>query len=140
MLFWIFVFVMVIAIVTLVILATNSKFASYKYDGLGFASAVTAFIAGLISLIILLIIIVNNTALDAQIAQLHERYEALIYQWENNVYENDNDIGKRELIKDIQEWNEDLAYYKKAQYNDWIGVFTPNIYDAFEFIEWKEVG
>ena len=58
----------------------------------------------------------------------------LVYQYDNNFYNNDNEVGKYELVKSIQEWNEDLAYKKRLQRNFWIGIYYPNIYDQFEFI------
>lgn len=54
---------------------------------------------------------------------------------ENDVYENDNDIGKLELYEKVTKWNSDLARNKVLQYDPWIGVFYPNIYDNFDFIE-----
>ena len=39
------------------------------------------------------------------------------------------------LMEDIEEWNTDLAYHKQIQRNFWVGIFYPNIYDDFEFIE-----
>ena len=37
----------------------------------------------------------------------------------------------------IREWNEDLAYYQNAQDNFWFGIYYPNVFDQFEFIELK---
>ena len=40
-------------------------------------------------------------------------------------------------MEDIREWNEDLSA-KQANQNDfWIGIFIPDIYDQFEYIELK---
>jgi hypothetical protein len=58
----------------------------------------------------------------------------LTYQWENDFYGNEYGIGKKELVKEIQSWNEDIAGYKKLQRNIWIGVFVPDIYDDYKFI------
>lgn len=84
------------------------------------------------------IFFVNHINVNGYVSQMNTRYETLVYQYKNNVYDNDNDLGKRDLITDIQEWNEDLAYRKVAQNDIWIGIFYPNIYDQFKFIELEE--
>ena len=38
-------------------------------------------------------------------------------------------------MTDIQDWNEDLAKYREIQDDFWIGIYIPNVYDQFEFIE-----
>ena len=83
----------------------------------------------------LVVIIENNICPDARSAMYQRRYDALVYQYENDFYDNDNDIGKRDLMENIEAWNTDLAYRKKAQRNYWVGIFYPNIYDDFDFIE-----
>lgn len=98
---------------------------------------VIAIIGFIVSIIMLVVIIVENTNVDAYVAKNQMRYEMLVYQYENDIYDNDNDLGKRDLMEDIQEWNEDLAYYRKAQDDFWVGIFHPNVYDQFEFIELK---
>lgn len=104
------------------------------YSGLFVMIALISFI---VSIIMLIVIIINNTNVDAYIAENQMRYDMLVYQYENDIYDNDNDLGKRDLMEDIQEWNEDLAYYREAQDDFWVGIFHPNVYDQFEFIELK---
>lgn len=96
-----------------------------------------AFMSLIVSIVMLMEIVVKNTNVDAYIAENQMRYEMLVYQYENDIYDNDNDLGKRDLMEDIQEWNEDLAYYREAQDDFWVGIFYPNVYDQFEFIELK---
>ena len=93
--------------------------------------------SGVIVAISLLIMIVWYTSSDAETAGNKAIYESLVYQYENELYENDNDVGKKELMADIEEWNADLAFYKAIQRNFWVGIFIPNIYDEFEYIELK---
>lgn len=104
------------------------------YSGLFF---VIAFLSFLVSIIMLVVIIVDNTNVDAYVSENQMRYEMLVYQYENDIYDNDDDLGKRDLMEDIQKWNEDLAYHRKAQDDFWVGIFYPNVYDQFEFIELK---
>ena len=85
----------------------------------------------------IIIFAVNYTGLDGYIEANKARYESLTYQYENELYDNDNDIGKKELMSEIQDWNEDLARYKANQDDFWIGIYIPDIYDQFEFIEYK---
>lgn len=96
-----------------------------------------AFISLIASIVMLVVIIEANTNVDAYVAENQMRYEMLVYQYENDIYDNDNDLGKRDLMEDIQKWNEDLAYYREAQDDFWVGIFHPNVYDQFEFIELK---
>lgn len=104
------------------------------YSGLFLGIALISFI---VATVMLMEIISENTNVDAYVAENQMRYEMLVYQYENDIYDNDNDLGKRDLMEDIQEWNEDLAYYREAQDDFWVGIFYPNVYDQFEFIKLK---
>lgn len=102
-----------------------------KLDEFGTA----VFAIGIVVLAIMSVLgIIANTDTDAYIASMQQKHEMLVYQLENNVYANNNDIGMRELYEDIQEWNEDLAMYKELQDSVWVGMFYANVYDQFEFI------
>ena len=131
MLFWITVSVFVILLVLAIILWNIDVCSA---DTFALAATLDT-VVGIAIAVMLVIICVNNTGLDGDIARLNTRYDMLVYQLENDIYDNDNDLGKRELMNDIQDWNEDLASYKENQDDFWIGIFIPNIYDQFEFIE-----
>lgn len=107
---------------------------TYDLENLGIAISVIG-IFGIIASVVVLAI--NYIGIDGYIARMNTRYETLVYQYENDIYDNDNDLGKRELMVDIQNWNEDLSSRRERQRDFWIGIYIPNIYDQFEFIELK---
>lgn len=124
MLFFIFVAIFVIGI--LAIIFTD------KWSILHIV-AMCILVAGICLLIISAFSFATNYInADASVTGWEKQYESLTYQLENNLY--DNDIGKKELMDEIREWNEDLAYHKEIQRNFWVGIYYPNIYDNLEFI------
>lgn len=101
----------------------------------GIIGIITLLLSDLSSAIMITSALINNAGARGSIGAYKERYESLMYQLENNLYDNDNDLGKKELYNQIQEWNEDLARGKVMQNDFWFGVFYPDIYDYFEFID-----
>ena len=132
MLFAIFVALIVIGII---IDAIATK---YYYDTPQIIGAVSCMLGLIATLISVLFLVFNHAGVDGYIAKCNARHEALVYQYENDIYDNDNDLGKRDLMEDIQAWNEDLAWNKENQDDFWIGIYIPNIYDQFEFIEFEK--
>ena len=129
MLFWIFVGIFVIALVMVIV--------CYYLDcdvGAGLTEILTA-ISGIAIVVSIAIMTDSYIHADADVAKYQKRYESLTYQYENDFYNNDNDVGKYELVSQIEYWNTDLAYRKTIQRDFWLGIYYPNIYDQFEFIK-----
>lgn len=127
MLFWIFIIVMIGGAIWYFIDSNRCD-----YSNLPIIPLVAGCFCVLLSLIVMAF---NHINVDGYVEQMNTRHDMLVYQYENDIYENDNDLGKRELMSDIQDWNEDLARQREAQDDLWIGIYVPNIYDQFEFIE-----
>ena len=127
MLFWIFVGAFIIALVLVYLLRDT--------DILLEISAIIATLLEGVIVISLCIMACNYIGIDAKVAGYQKRYGALTYQYENDFYDNDNDVGKKELVSEIQYWNSDLAYRKTIQRDFWVGIYYPNVYDQFEFIK-----
>ena len=124
MLFWTFVIIIIAGFVLF----------TFDWENLGIAISVIGIFGVIASVVVLAI---NYIGIDGYIARMNTRYETLVYQYENDIYDNDNDLGKRELMVDIQNWNEDLSSRRERQRDFWIGIYIPNIYDQFEYIELK---
>lgn len=103
----------------------------------GVASAIIPALLGIAMLIMLLVVIINNSAVDAKKTELIQKHDIMVYQLENNLYDNDNDLGKKELFNDISAYNATVAKGKTMQRDFWLGPFYPNIYDDLELIDYK---
>ena len=129
MLFWMTIIVVILGLILSEILLKHDSEISYIISG------VISGLAACALLIEIVVLSVNYIGVDGYVQRMNVRHNMLVYQYENDIYDNDNDLGKRELIEDIQDWNEDLALRRENQDNAWIGIFIPDIYDQFEFIE-----
>lgn len=129
MLFWIFVGIFVVALVGVIVCYY------LDCDVCVDLTEILTVISGIA--IVVSIAIMSNRYIhaDADVAKYQKRYESLTYQYENDFYNNDNDVGKYELVSQIEYWNTDLAYRKTIQRDFWLGIYYPNIYDQFEFIK-----
>lgn len=123
-----FIFIALFAISVLAIIYTDEMSGGHLLATIAFALTLIALLISTIELA------ATYIGADASVAKWETHYESLTYQLENNLYDNDNDIGKKELMDEIREWNEDLAYCKKIQRNFWMGIYYPNVYDNLEFI------
>jgi hypothetical protein len=132
MLFWIFVRMLIIGVGCIVIY--HKTRVGEWVDLVGWLLNVVATLAIVISFIAM---VSNHFCTDATVASMNERYDSLVWQYENDIYDNDNDFGKRELMLDIQEWNEGLARKQNLQDNFWVGIYYPDIYDQFDFVEYR---
>lgn len=99
----------------------------------GVASA----LLGIVMSTMLLVVIINNSAVDAKKTELIQKHDIMVYQLENDLYNNDNDIGKKELFNDISAYNATVAKGKIMQRDFWWGPFYPNIYDDLELIDYE---
>lgn len=122
MLFWLFLILIVVGVITYMI---------YDSDVSAFTLAI-----GIIGTIISIVIFsANYLGLEGTIAEYKEHYNTIMFEVENKLYDDDiTTVSQRELVKEIQHWNCDLAKRKAIQHNFWIGIYIPDIYDDFEFI------
>lgn len=133
MLFWLVVAIFIIFIIVLVI---SNKISGGCYDTITNIFEVLSIISGVVVLIMTIAICLGNFGTDAKVAKYKERYDSLVYQYENEIYYDDNVVYN--LLTDICEYNEDITYYQEIQDDFWLGVFYPNVFDQFELIELDE--
>lgn len=99
-------------------------------------------IAVSITIIVIMIIVFacNYIGVNAQVERNKERYNAITYKVESGACRDEFGLLNKEVIDEIQDWNENITYYKNFQKDFWVGIFVPNVYDQFETIDYTKYG
>lgn len=145
MLFWLFIIILAVGIGLVVVGNMDwdykkQKFLYYHDGKFEFAGSITILISGLALFICVICLIGQFTGVEARLEQSRERYEAITYKVESGACRDEFGLLNKEVVDEIQEWNESVSYYKSVQKDFWIGVFYPNVYDEFETIDYHKYG
>ena len=135
MILWISIFVTVICFA---IFGISSNKYDGAWDAINVISLVLAITAFVLSIGLGGVSIIARAGADAYLASMQEKRIALVYQLENDIYDNDNDLGKKELYSEITEYNCDVAEGKIKQNNIWVRNLYADVYDNLELIEFPE--
>ena len=129
-----------IAITIISVLIMNISFNKFRdfWDVIGSISIVLAVLFFIISAVLGVIAISASVGSESYLASMQEKRNALVYQLENDLYDNDNDLGKKELYSEIIEYNCDVAKGKIMQDNIWVYNLYADVYDDLELIEFSE--
>ena len=150
MIFWLCLAILIIGIGLIVIGCINWSykkntlfdFLYYNDDTLRFIGDIITFISGFIMIIMIIILCFMYIGIDARVEQSKETFDAITYKVESGACRDEFGLLNKEVIDEIQDWNEDITYYKNLQKDFWVGIFVPNVYDQFETIDytkyWRE--
>ena len=95
---------------------------------------VTAIVMMLILCVSGIVIGIHHATVSGDTMKLQQEYESLYYQASHHMYNNDNEIGKKELMNQIQNYNAGLASRKHYSKSPWFNWFYAIDYDQFEEI------
>ena len=131
MLFWVFVILIFLGVIG-AIWADNQCVESLCVIGM-----LVSVISGIVSAIMLFTVITAHCTAGAQVELGREQYKALTYKMESGACRDEFGLLSKEIIDEIQHWNEDVAYNKRIQRDFWMGIFYPNVFDEFETIDYE---
>ena len=93
-----------------------------------------AIVMALILCILGVVIGINHATVPGDTMELQQEYDSLYYQASHHMYNNDNEIGKKELMNQIQNYNAGLASRKCYSKSPWFNWFYGIDYDQFKEI------
>ena len=142
MLFWIFVILLIVGIGCVIVAnkdwGYNKHHFLWQHDAdIELAGGIISIVSAVVLVFMLVFMLCKYVTVDAYVSANKECYNALTYKLESGACVDEFGLLSKSVIDEIQEWNEDVAYYQSMQDNFWVGIFYPNVYDQFETIEYK---
>ena len=109
----------------------------WKYnEDLCYEAFITFGVLALIAAIIMgSVAFIDNTTKEATIARYQMKRDSLVFQLENNYYDNVVENGRENLMKEIYEFNATVVKGRINKENVWISVFWPEDWYAIEPID-----
>ena len=146
MIFWLCLAILIIGIGLIVIGYIKwdykkNKLFDFLYDNddiLRFIGGITTFISGFVMIIMISILCCVYIGIDARVEQSKETFDAITYKVESGACRDEFGLLNKEVIDEIQAWNESVIHSQKIQNDFWIGIFCPNVYDQFETIDYEK--
>ena len=135
MILWISIAITIISAIVSII--SFNKFSNF-WDVITSISIALSVLFFVISAVLGVIAVSASVGSESYLASMQEKRNALVYQLENDLYDNDNDLGKKELYSEIIEYNCDVAKGKIMQDNIWVYNLYSDVYDELELIEFPE--
>jgi hypothetical protein len=93
---------------------------------------------GFATFVSLFTIILTHGTTKATIETDKIKYESLVYKVESGSYDNEDGSLRKDVLDEVEQWNEDVTSNKMLQRNFWIGIYIPNIYDDYKTIDYKK--
>lgn len=155
MLFWLFVIIFVIGVFTILLgiyAENNPKYRDAMYkerrtikahlyyysDSIKFAGKSVVMISIIAIVAMLFIICDKHTDINAQVEADKETYIGIKYKVTSEACRDEFGLLSKEVVDEIQDWNEYIKLNQTLQDNFWLGIFYPNVYDQFETISYEE--
>lgn len=114
------------------------KFLYYNSNAIRAVGGFVTLVGGVALAIMLVILPLCHMGVDGYVEKNKERYEALTYKVESGACRDEFGLLSKEVIDEIQEWNEEVVKGKAMQNDLWLGIFNPDIYDQFETIDYEK--
>ena len=114
----------------------------WKYnEDLCYEAFITFGVLALIAALIMgSVAFIDNTTKEATIARYQMKRDSLVFQLENNYYDNKMWDGREKLMKEIYEFNATVIKGRINGENVWVGVFWPENWYAIEPIDLNKYG
>lgn len=128
-----FIICLVISIIAII---AAFVFDRHHYNMASLFAGIVAFPTTAAAIIMLIVLLITYVGCPGVEAKWQEQYASLNTRIENHMY---NAYNKGELIKEVQEWNEDFAAQERSQKNVWVAIFNPESIEGLDKIDLNKI-
>lgn len=138
MFYFLSLFVIAISvIIILIVLSKDKRIEQFKTYITIVGSSFIIILFGVFFIIDTAEIIKIYSEADATVKTYQQKYDNIIYQLESDMYK-ENNIGLRDLMVEVESWNENVIEKKELVNDFWFGIYYPDVYEQFEPINLSE--
>ena len=138
MLFWGSIILLVIGIAFVAIEFFYETYFDQWGSGTLSTIAVACTISGLIALVCAVFVLaINYFGYKATYQTNIETYKALTYKVQSGACRDQFGLLSKDVLDEIQNWNEEITHYKVMENNFWVGIFYPDVYGDLGTIDYE---
>ena len=131
MIFCLCIIILVASVIMMVIADREDWF------GVGMFCGIISVFDGIAVIVMTICLCITYSTVDADIAKNEEYYKAIVYKVESEACKDEFGLLSKEVIDEVQAWNKNIVYCQNVQYDFWVGIFYPNVFDRFKTIDYE---
>lgn len=116
---------------------TIKEFLYYNSEAVKVIGWIVTLVSTVALFIMLIVLPFCYIGVNGYVEQNKERFEAITYKIESGACRDEFGLLSKEVIDEIQEWNEEVVKGQTLQNDFWLGVFYPDVYDQYETIDYE---
>lgn len=116
---------------------TDDKCQFFYLDIIGGIATLCLTIFSIASGTSIILYITDQCSKDAILEQHKETYSAIMYKIESEQVKDDFNLLSKEIIDEVQAYNESYSRTKEYNKNFWIGIFNSDTYEGLEKIDYS---
>ena len=111
----------------------GSRFKRLRRKNVDDVGAGMTVIFGFIMMCMLIMMLVDNIGVDAELSKKQQHREFLVVQYKTGIYD-ESVFSQYNLLQKIDEWNCNLAEMQALTHDYWVGIFVPDYWDKLDYI------
>lgn len=126
----------IVLVITIILAILSYIFDQNDHNFISACCGIPAIVTGFTSVIMIIALLITYINCAQIETKWQERYISLNTRIENHMYSIED---RGDLIKEVQEWNEDFVAQERAHNDFWVGIFNPESIEGLSKIDLTKI-